>query len=389
MQVFKTFFKVMQKHLSVASIYIIVFALVGMTMAGMDHQQAVFADKKLDICVFDADGTAESRALCELIAKKHNIVTLENDSDVILDALYYERADYVLTVSKGYAEKLAAGETDGLLESRHLHESYATVYTEQLLNTYVGTVQAFLAAGEPFSEAAADAAVLLEQDAPVRTADVEQVHQSELSVAAYFRYLPYIIVCVLMNVLCPVLLAMTKKDIRFRTDCSGIRPARVTLQLFAGSTVFVLLIWGLLMIAGAVLNHSVYQGRAWIAVLNSFVFTLFSAAFALLVTSFSPPVNVINIITQIVSLGMCFLCGVFVDQSLLGDGVLSAARFLPAYWYIRVIRMLEGTEVYDAQFAAKAIAIEAAFTAVAALLTVMLRRAHVRSPKLPADGQCA
>ncbi|MBR6717412.1 MAG: ABC transporter permease, partial [Oscillospiraceae bacterium] len=104
-------------------------------------------------------------------------------------------------------------------------------------------------------------------------------------------------------------------------------------------------------------------------------------AFALLVSSFSPAPNIINIITQIVSLGMCFLCGVFVDQSMLGDGVLSAARFLPAYWYIRVNRMLEGAEVYDGQFAAKAIAIEAAFVVVLALLTVMLRKSHVRTPK--------
>ena len=119
----------------------------------------------------------------------------------------------------------------------------------------------------------------------------------------------------------------------------------------------------------------------WLGVLNSFVFMLFAATFTLFVASFEPPENVVSIITQIVTLGMCFLCGVFVDQSMLGNGVLAAARFLPAYWYIRVNRMLEGAEVYDAQFAAKAIAIEAAFVAVLALLTVMLRKMRARAPR--------
>jgi ABC-2 type transport system permease protein len=39
-------------------------------------------------------------------------------------------------------------------------------------------------------------------------------------------------------------------------------------------------------------------------------------------------------ITNIVSLSMSFLCGVFVPQWLLGDGVLTVARFLPFYWSV-------------------------------------------------------
>lgn len=38
---------------------------------------------------------------------------------------------------------------------------------------------------------------------------------------------------------------------------------------------------------------------------------------------------------QVVSLGSSFLAGAFVPQALLGDAVLSFARILPSYWYVK------------------------------------------------------
>ena len=36
----------------------------------------------------------------------------------------------------------------------------------------------------------------------------------------------------------------------------------------------------------------------------------------------------------VIALGMCFLCGIFVPLEFLGDSIIKAAHFLPAYWYI-------------------------------------------------------
>lgn len=44
-----------------------------------------------------------------------------------------------------------------------------------------------------------------------------------------------------------------------------------------------------------------------------------------------------NAIVNTVSLGSSFLCGVFVQQELLGETVPSIARFLPAYWYVKAV----------------------------------------------------
>ena len=45
-------------------------------------------------------------------------------------------------------------------------------------------------------------------------------------------------------------------------------------------------------------------------------------------------------ISNILGLGMSFLCGIFVPQSMLGEKVLAIGRFLPAYWNVRIVNML-------------------------------------------------
>ena len=186
--------------------------------------------------------------------------------------------------------------------------------------------------------------------------------------------MPYILISVLMHSLCPVLLAMNRKDIRFRTNCSSVKPNAYMVQIFAGSTFFIIGIWTIFIIAGLFMYGGLYQGKAWLAVLNSFLFALVSAAITIFISSFEPSQNFINLMTQVIGLGMSFLCGIFVPQSLLGDGVLAAARFLPAYWYVRANDMLAGKEVYDGTQFAAFLAIEAAFAVVLALLTLLIRR---------------
>ena len=44
----------------------------------------------------------------------------------------------------------------------------------------------------------------------------------------------------------------------------------------------------------------------------------------------------LNGINNVLSLGLCFLGGVFVPLEMLGNGIVSIAQFLPTYWYSRI-----------------------------------------------------
>ena len=71
--------------------------------------------------------------------------------------------------------------------------------------------------------------------------------------------------------------------------------------------------------------------------LNSFLLMLVSLAVAFFIGSIvkngKSAQAAVNGLVNVISLGMCFLCGVFVSMDLMDETVRKGARFLPVYWY--------------------------------------------------------
>ncbi|MBR5712333.1 MAG: ABC transporter permease [Lachnospiraceae bacterium] len=380
MQVFKAFLRVLKSKFGASIIYIVLFFLVGAFMSHSDKAENVWEKTQMAMVVRDLDNTEESRLLTDFILKGNKRVHEFDNEDDLTDAMYYGRVDCELTIPAGYAERLKSGDVEDLITHRHIHESYAVANIRMLVEKYISSVEAYLALGRDTLEASKEASEALADEVEVTIVTEDEAKDAAKEhILSFFRYMPYIFLCVILNSLCPALIAMNKKDIRYRTDCSGIRPHSYTLQLFGASVVYVGAIWILFALAGVLLSGTMYSGRLWIVVANSFVFALFAAVLALFVSEFSPGDTVVSLFTQLVSLGMCFLCGVFVDQGLLGSGVAAVGRFLPAYWYVRIIRMLSGALPYDAGEVALALGIEAGFVAVFVLLAILVRRSRVTS----------
>ncbi len=376
MQVFKAMLKVMRKRLPSAMIYIIVFVVISIIVTNASTKDNKFEVTKLDICVFDEDDTPESRALIDFIGKSNDIDEIENDRDTIIDSLYYKRVNYALIIKKGYAERLAAGDTADLFGSYHIDENYSVVYMGQFLDEYTTSVKAYLTMGRTLDEAISSAEEALSQNTEVDMLRVDKGGSSHFSVdfAGYFQYMPYILIAAVFTVVCQVLVTMNNKDIRYRTNCSCIAPSKYTFQMFMGSAVFVLAVWLLLIVIGAILNKEVYTGRAWYAVLNSFIFSVVVTAISVFISSFEPKENVLNLITQVLSIGMSFLCGIFIPMEVLSDRVLAVARFLPAYWYVRANNMIADIEPFNRSSVIQCLLIEAGFAVMLILLTLLVRK---------------
>lgn len=376
MQVFKAMMKVTRKRLPSAMVYIIVFVVISILVTNASTKDNKFEITKLDICVFDEDDTPESRALIEFLGKSNDMVEIENDRDKIIDALYYKRINYALIINKGYAERLAAGDTADLFGSYHIDENYSVVFMGQFLDEYITSVKAYLTMGMTFDEAIKNTEEALSQSTEVDMLRVDKGGDSHFSVdfAGYFQYMPYILIAAVFIVVCQVLVTMNKKDIRYRTNCSCMQSSKYTFQLFFGSGLFVFAVWLLLIVIGAVLNKEMYTGRAWYAVLNSFIFSVVVASMAVFVSSFEPKENVLNLITQALSLGMSFLCGIFIPMEVLSDGVLSVARFLPAYWYVKANNMIADIEPFSRSSVLTCYLVEFGFAVMLIILTLLVRK---------------
>lgn len=376
MQVFKTFLKIAKKKLPSAFIYIGIFLGISLIMAMNSNSNTEFKETKLDVCIIDEDNSDASKALTDYIKETNNIVELKNDKDVILDAIYYERVDYVLTIKDGYENKLSKGETENLFTNYKIPNSYTATFFDNEIDEYVATASAYVTGGSELSAALESTDKALSQEVSVtketfKSADTNNEYQESFSL--FFQYLPYIFLSVLITALCPVLLIMNEKEIRNRTNCSSVTSTSHTLQIFLGSSLFVFGTWIVFMITAFFFNKCKLNSTVMLAVLNSFIFMLVAAGIALLIAAFSPNRKAVDMIANVVGLGMSFLCGIFVPQYMLGDGVLKAARFLPAYWYVKVNNMLAGRsgEIYSLGKYLKYVGIEAAF-AVALFALVML-----------------
>ncbi|MGN0666537.1 MAG: ABC transporter permease [Huintestinicola sp.] len=376
MQVFKAFMKITKKNIPMALIYIGLFLVLLTFFVDSNVENNNFEAARLSVSVIDMDNSDASRALTQFIGKNHDLVEIENDKDIILDALYYERTDYILNIREGYSEKISKGETDELFTNYKIPDSYTGVFVDTLVGQYISTLSAYIAGGNSLEEAITKTENLLSEEVPITVKSFSEGKNGTadypIDLAYYFQFMSYIILSVLITLLSTVILTMNKKEVRSRTNCSCITVASQTSQIILGSAVLVAAVWVIFIAAAFIVNGGTFTEKCLLAVLNSFVFTIVSAGIAILIAALAPRSDSINVISNIVALGMSFLCGVFVDQSLLGESVLSAARFLPAYWYIRANNMLSGLseEVFSMNSFMSCIGIEAIFAA--ALFAVII-----------------
>lgn len=383
MQVLKVFFKVLKAKLPAASAYIVVFFCIAVAMANMGGTTEDFSDTSVTLSVIDNDKTDASKAFCDYLSKNNRIVEIENDERAITDSIYNEVVSYVLVINEGYEEKISKGETDGLFENYKNPKSSKGIFIDSKVDLYAKTLSAYITGGSSIETALEKTKDTLGEEIKVTMETFKKDTGSDFSdsFTYYFQYIPYGILSVLITALSPVLLTLNKKEIRDRTNCSCIKFSSQTAQIILGSFLFAIVLWAIFAFAGVMMNGGGLGERHYLAVLNSFVFALISLAVALIVSNLAKSQESVGMLTNIIGLGMSFLCGVFVPQSMLGDGVLNVARFLPAYWYVRANDMLAGynDDVYSVGRFMEFLGIEIVFMVVLFVVAIVISRVKKRA----------
>lgn len=381
MQVFNLFFKIARSKLGIMVLYLAVFLAICFPMVKATTKQSNFQETSVSLCIFDEDRSEASRKLIETLSAKNNIVDLAYDRQKILDAMYFEMVDYVLVIKGGYEERLVQQDEDvsddALFETYHMHDSYAIAMMNLYLNDYVRTVRMKTATGLDLPEAINVAEQDLAREVPVEiVADPEKEVKDENfteNFAVFFRLLSYLFVAVITNALCPILMSLNSGDQRKRIECSQVSTSSVILQTFAGSAVLVLLIWLAFMAGGMIIYGGLYKGtNIWLAVFNSLLFALLVAMLSIFLCSFRLSTTAVGMLSQILGLGMAFLCGAFLPQSMLDAKVLAVGKILPPYWYIRANDILSGAQTGTMRDVWICFGVEAGFFLLFLVLTILL-----------------
>ncbi|MGN0341259.1 MAG: ABC transporter permease [Roseburia sp.] len=356
MQAFKSFFKIAKKKAPSLTIYAIIYLILIVVMSNVSMEDAAnFEMSSLNVAVIDKDHSSASEALTEYLGSIH---TLEEFSDVdeeqIQDNLYYGMISYALIIPEGFEEKLLAGEREDLLQEGMCHNSANGYYIDQQVNSYLTACSLYLAGGCEL-EVALDKTSDSIQDLPEVTMVVDETSDTRetSSAAYYFQYLAYFLLTILLMGMTSVLIVFRQEDMERRINCSAQPMLVRNVQISLATIIYSVSMWILFLLVAFVIYgpHEMLCEKGLLCIGNSFAFLLVTIALTLFISLFSPSGNALNMITNILGLGMSFLCGVFVTQSYLSQGVLNVARFLPAYWYIRANNLIYGIsdEVFSGQ----------------------------------------
>lgn len=242
---------------------------------------------------------------------------------------------------------------------------------ESAINSFTKTYNTYIASG--YSEADALAAVntSISQKASVSLLSGKSV-ASHSGIYYCFSYLGWVLLVMMIAGIAPVLQVFSKKEIKERISCSSYKFANYNRELLLGVILTGLVVCAVIFVSATIMfKGSTFSFSGFLFTLNMLCYMLVSLAFAFLISKITSNSEILNMFANTVSLGMAFLCGIFVPEEFLSDGIIKAAHFLPAYWYNQAVKSIDFHPVRELGFISICMGIQLLFAA--AIIVVALR----------------
>lgn len=345
MTVFKGFLLITKRNIHMMFLYIAIFLTIAISMQKMTGgNQSGFKQESLNIAVIDRDGGKLARGLAGYLAQYHTLVDLPDDPSVIQDRMFYREVYYIVTIPDDFEDRCLYGEE--MLPVTKIPGSNSGFYVDQQINTFLNDVRVMAASGFSLADAVAEVIENSKDTAEVTMLDKNGFGGEQPLHAFMFQYIPYILISILCYSLGAIMIAFHNPDVKRRMMCSAIPVRSQNRQLVLGYILVGIIVWLICILMPFLLYRKdfVNDPNMPYYLMNSFLMTLVSLSLAFLVSTLISRDELISVIVNIISLGMSFLCGVFVDLDILGKGVRTFAQFLPVYWYELANKLLAGNQ---------------------------------------------
>lgn len=336
MQVFKAFFKILNKNkLSMLIYMVIFFALsVALSRSGEENSTISFSQVSLDIGIDNRDEGELGKALTEYLSKENKIKKIPKDREKLLDEMYYGNIEYVVVIPKDFTEKFLAGEREGVLEGTEVPGSSNAYLAEMEMNEFLKSLGMYVDGRYDAAKAAELANADMQKEGRVEFLSEDNAKAIPAAVY-YFQFIPYIFLCIMIVSLSVVLMAFNEKNVEARNKCSAMSFSKRNVQMILGSLCLMLLEYGVFILAACVLYPD-YMGsvRGVLSAVNALIFMLVCLSIAFFAGRLARNTAQLNMMANVAGLGFGFLGGVFVPLEVMSEGVKKVSKFIPSYWYI-------------------------------------------------------
>lgn len=384
MTVFRGYLLIIKRNVWSIMMYIAIFVGIAVMIQASYQNSSInqgFTTYKLNMAVIDRDGGVLADAVRTLMDREQHLVDLADDQQVIQDELFYNNVEYVLVIPEGAEEKLARGEM--ALQSISAPNSIASYYAQAQADAFLNQVKVCLECGFPMEEACRMVLAAAGETADVRLMDVNGNAGIREGYNYYFLYMPYAFLGATVMTMGIVIMEIKKRDIRRRMQSSAVPFFRQNLAAVSSFALVGLAIWAVCILLGSLL----YQGgifkspNAGLYLLNSLCCMLVSLSLGYLTGMVAGGPNSLSGFSNVVTLGLCFLGGIFVPLEMLGDGVRRVSQILPTYWYTVINDTLGDYEVLSPEklsIIRKGLLIQVLFATACFGITLAIRRIQMR-----------
>lgn len=335
MNSFKAYFKIAKKYSGVSLMYLLIFFGIAIILVKyMDkNTPETFKSTKVDIAVYDKDNSDFSRALYQYLDDTQSIIELEEDDSVWKDYIYTHEVEYILIIPEDFGSRMENGDAKDSLISYQAPGSKYSMFVEMKINNFLKIFHAYIELGKSREDAYSLTKDTINQGVEV---NMETEEQEEISYhSMYFRYICFILPCILILGVTPCIAAFSQKEIQKRISCGKVSYMKRNIQITLATAIHCMVVPIVLVLAGAFLYRNLMSGtQIFIYSCNVFMHTLVCFALTFALSRFLPGDNVRSMVANVYSLGSAFLCGVFVDRVYLPDSVLAVGHAFPAYWYM-------------------------------------------------------
>ena len=154
--------------------------------------------------------------------------------------------------------------------------------------------------------------------------------------AKFFVYISFSVICQCVGL---VIIKNNQSRVDSRIKVSPVSTVSQSVANVLGLFVCGIVVWVIacILIFVSGVGLAVVSEYGYVLALILLAMCICNCAMTSFIASFPIASDALPMITNIVSLAMSFMCGVFVPQAIMNPGVVELSRFLPFYWSIVVL----------------------------------------------------
>lgn len=340
MKQFDLYFKIIKKNIVQFIIYLGIFIVFtgALTLSRSEKKEEFqIANIKVGVINHDKSG-AIAAGLIDYIKESAEYVELDEENESLEDALFFRRAEYILIIPKDFSQDMiSGGETK--LEKIQIPGSYSAVYLDTVINQYLTTLDLYLKSlgqNMAIDQVLESVGRNLREDVTVETTQSPSETNSNKIINYFFNFSVYSVLSIAILGIGAVISVNREPNLRKRNLVSPIRSFYMDFALLAGSFTLMLLVWAVcILFAIIIYKENIFTARSSIHALNLLVVCVVALSIGFLIGMIFTNNNVRSAAANTVSLGLCFLSGVFVQQEFLSEKINLIASFTPIHWYIK------------------------------------------------------